>query len=682
MVGTQAACAPAPVPEALTQLCDPRELGPDEVRARRIPCSDELLEGGDGRRSDWVLENSRLRVVVRDEGVALTRFDVAGGTVVDFVPAGESDLLEEIVPSVGGQWFTDLTITAENSASEAALLLEGTLQDGSWGTARYRLEADSDTLFLEGMERLTLVPNQGAGKVGDVVELGSDQLWTTDGSLSDGGGWIHAEGVSAMTTGSRRAVSEWRWPEALKLEVLASLEDGTPVDGTLPLVDAAAAADVAWIEVREEERTVFRWPLDSGRASTRAGPEATALRLSVAGYSGDSHALNGGVAGSNEVSLTAHDPGFVRVEVRDESGAPLPARFSWGGRSWAMPAEGLLVPTGAGSADVVVSAGPAYDRWEVQEFDVSDVVDLQVVLGRSAAPRMLAELGRDAWPDAEVRSYAEDVARDAVSDGVRYLVMVSDDEVARAALTSRDDPFLSVRAGSRAATAEVGSPYAWPWSRTNTRGAQGAAPWMGLDALDLLAVMDDGGDRRTVVDAAWVAAAGPLVSWDPAPTAFQVEGLDDLPVVAELFDQFLPVLLVGRLTWIEGLDDESRTTWRDVEAMMLAGRTVATNGPYIQLQVDGLGLGEQVSPAPLHTARVRVTAPAWMDVDEAGLMGPGGEELAHWVATGEDGLRLRGEVILPSGTAWVVAWASGDTATDGVDAPPWAVTGPVWLGRP
>ena len=115
---------------------------------------------------------------------------------------------------------------------------------------------------------------------------------------------------------------------------------------------------------------------------------------------------------------------------------------------------------------------------------------------------------------------------------------------------------------------------------------------------------------------------------------------------------------------------------------MLAGRTVATNGPYVHLEVDGLGPGEQVRPAPRHTARVRVTAPAWMDVDEAGLLGPGGEELAHWVATGEDGLRIRGEVLLPPGTAWVVAWAAGDTATDGVDGPPWAVTNPVWLGRP
>jgi hypothetical protein len=44
-----------------------------EVRARRIGCSDEILPDGEARQGDWLLENSQIRLAIRDATVSLTQ---------------------------------------------------------------------------------------------------------------------------------------------------------------------------------------------------------------------------------------------------------------------------------------------------------------------------------------------------------------------------------------------------------------------------------------------------------------------------------------------------------------------------------------------------------------------------------------------------------------------------------
>ena len=59
--------------------CDAEALAAGQVRARRIPCSDELIDGGEGRRSDYLIENAVARFVIRQGSDALTRLGLAGG---------------------------------------------------------------------------------------------------------------------------------------------------------------------------------------------------------------------------------------------------------------------------------------------------------------------------------------------------------------------------------------------------------------------------------------------------------------------------------------------------------------------------------------------------------------------------------------------------------------------------
>ncbi len=678
------ACSPSPF-EAVSSdwRCDARELGADEVRARRIPCGDELVAGGDARRSDWLLENNRVRIAFRDEGAALTRFDIAGGTIVDMAPVGANDVLEEVVPSVDGQWFTELEIRAEEAEGSAALVLEGLLADGSSAEVRYILHADDGTLEVEGIDQLTLVPGQGSVLVGDSVELSGDLLWTTDGALSDRGGWLDAEAPTRVFTGTRDEVARWSWPDGDLLSGETRLADGELLDGEHPLIDASAASDIVWVTALDASgESIGRWPSEEGSFSAWLSPEAHSLRLDAPGFASDELVL-AELSDETTPVLTAGEHGFLRVEIEGDDGLGVPARVVWGDRSWAVPSGGLLLATGPGTESLMVSAGPAYERVEADSFDVSEVTELAVVLPRTPAPRILADIGVESWPDEQVRMHAADVARQAMADGARFVVLVADDEVAYADELSRDDPWLEVRGGSRASSPEHGSPLAWPWSRNDNKGGQGAAPWTELDALDLLAVMDDGGRRRTVVDADWVASAGDPTHWAPKPLALRLGGLDDLPVAIDLLDAFQPVLLLGDRTWVEGLDDEQVWSHRDVEAMLLAGRGVASNGPYVALEVDDVSTGGAGSPHELaHEVRVRATAPTWMDLDTVEIVGPGGEVLATFEASATEGWRVRGAALLPADLDWVLAVARGDEAAEGLDAAPWAISNPVWLSRP
>ncbi len=62
--------------------CDATALEPGRVRARRMPCDDEGISGGEGRRADYLIENAWVRFVVRHPGAPLTLLHGGGGTII------------------------------------------------------------------------------------------------------------------------------------------------------------------------------------------------------------------------------------------------------------------------------------------------------------------------------------------------------------------------------------------------------------------------------------------------------------------------------------------------------------------------------------------------------------------------------------------------------------------------
>ncbi|MFT4979222.1 MAG: hypothetical protein ACI8S6_005132, partial [Myxococcota bacterium] len=255
------------------------------------------------------------------------------------------------------------------------------------------------------------------------------------------------------------------------------------------------------------------------------------------------------------------------------------------------------------------------------------------------------------------------------------------DEVA-SGRTSELEPLLFARNGSRSAGA--GSPSAWPWSSSVNQPAHGAVAWAGRSAEDLLAIMSRRDSRTLMVTPEWLAAAGPPAEWLPAPDLLQIEGLDDLEAVAAAFDAWLPLSLVGPLTWVDGLDPRDPFTEVDVEAGLLAGRTTATSGPRLHLSVSGATIGEVTEAQPPLRVRVRVEAPSWIPLTDAVLYGPGATVMASWSLddTGE-AVRLEEELELRVPVAWLVLAAWGEEAAPPwLLEPAWALTSPVWLDQP
>ncbi len=132
--------------------CDPRALDDTEVRVRRLVCGDEEISGGHGGRGDWILENNRIRLSIRDVGSSLSRLEGTGGGLIDIAlvdtaspPETLGDGLLEALPMVDNEIASVREMESFTDDIRTGLVL--TLQDGS--PIHIWLEPDSPLLFLD-----------------------------------------------------------------------------------------------------------------------------------------------------------------------------------------------------------------------------------------------------------------------------------------------------------------------------------------------------------------------------------------------------------------------------------------------------------------------------------------------------------------------------------------------------
>ena len=172
-----------------------------------------------------------------------------------------------------------------------------------------------------------------------------------------------------------------------------------------------------------------------------------------------------------------------------------------------------------------------------------------------------------------------------------------------------------------------------------------------------------------------MTSADSPVSWQVRPEAFRMTSLDDLPDYLTLLSHWVPITPVGPWTWIEDIRAEEASTTEAVRGI-LAGRTTATTGPRLVLTVNGTGPGELLGEDTFPAKRVRLQVSAaaqWAPTHAAIITNEG--QVAQW------SLESPGPKLLDVGMTlidpdWVtaIAWSDG--------AGPWAVTSPVWVGRP
>lgn len=640
--------------------CEDVALEPGEVRVCRLGAGD-IPDGVGGRLTDWRLQSALLDVIVRAEYAPLTRLSGPGGTVVAAIPTGGADPVLELVPTLPDGWFSVVEITGVQEEGAAALVLSGVDGAGAERTLTYRLAADSSELVLEGAEGFTLVPLVGAERVGGTVEQG-DVVVGAAGAVVDHGGevqWIEADRV---VIAERRAAYQGLWP------------DGVAVSGT--------AIGATWVEGQVDGQTSGRLPVDAdGAFSGELSSDTTAVVALAPGFAGGT-----GLPPGQGLSLELGEEGSLLVRAVDQDGADIPAVLERAGRTWAVPAGGTKLAVGPGVADTWLWAGPGHEAILAEQLAVSGQIELAGVLRRvgQAEDVVLAELGIETWPDGNVRQPAAERLAEAMGRGVGYAVLVADDEVAQDSdVDAHVADRVAIRSGTRASTFGYGQPMAWPWSADLEKAAHGAAPWHRLSAPDLLAIMRRGGERDTVVDLDWLAAAveaGDDSDLDGA-TALRLDDLDGLATWMALLDQGRDIPVVGPWTWVEGVDPAAFSAV-DVEAELNARRTVASTGPRIILRVDGEGpgglraadtgdsLGEVV-------VDLRVEAPAWAPVDQVDVYGSGGERIASFdTRSGPLALDIRFDLIT---SGWLVAVAHGAEPSPLTGRQPWAVSSAVWV---
>ncbi len=651
--------------------CADANLDVGQVRVCRLGSSD-VPSGSGAKLSDWRLQNALLDVIVRDVHVPLTRLEGAGGTVLAASPTGYGDPVLELIPDLPGGWFDSVDIDPYLDGDEAILELTGTQADGTDAVLRYRLAADSPTLRLDGAEGFVLVPQSGDVRVGATLEHGSVVV-AAEGDIDDAGGALHWLSAGRVTVAPRVDAYRERWPDALEVE--------------------GQAPGAEWVEARVDGDRIARLSVDD--EGWFAGPLPSDADVLVARASG--YADGPEVAPSAAPTLELGGAGSLRIRVADDRGADIWATVERDGLRWPIPPGGRALPVGAGVADTLVWAGPGYELQQIEALEVGEDTELSLSLYRVGGqdPHVLAQIGLLGWPDATTRGLGNDLLAGAASRGVGFAVVVAEDEVAQSFWVDHDtDAAIRYRTGSAAATDAVGEPLAWPWTPDSEQPGHGAVPWPGLDAWQLLDVMDRVGTRQVVVDLPWIDAAGVSPDGRLDVMALRLTDVADLDDWLALVDRGETMAAVGPWTWVEGVDPAAFSEV-DVERALWEGRTVATTGPRIRLRVQGQGPGSTVTPSlnpapetsaePLAGAgalavHLDVETPSWAPVDVAALYGPGGQELARFDARAGDRVVVDEDLLLTD-VDWIVAaaWGSEDAAPTG--AVPWAITTPVRVRR-
>ena len=162
-------------------------------------------------------------------------------------------------------------------------------------------------------------------------------------------------------------------------------------------------------------------------------------------------------------------------------------------------------------------------------------------------------------------------------------------------------------------------------------------------------------------------SAGEPVNWETLPDWFMIRDPEDISWYAHLLDQWIPATLVGPTTWV--LTDSTNDA--EILRALENGETIATTGPLIRFTVNNRGPGtnlysdfSDIEPTP--TINIELVNPG--DIDRIAMFGSGGVELSSWKPSSPP------EHHPISLSDWVLIAATGQDD--------WAVTGPIWLGRP
>jgi hypothetical protein len=535
------------------QGCVPRAAG--AVRAKVIACDTELVAGrlAMGRIGDFVIENDRVRVIVRGPGEGLYLGGMAGGGIVDAAPQGGEDLIKEIQPAidlaVGG--FDELVITEAGDDGPAELVVRGPaagldLVVAALGRAapevivehHYRLAADAaaleletrvfssaggdpvshdlyEAMFLGGRAR-AFVPGVGfePGAVGGEV-IATSGTTTSYGlvypaeaplpQLIDLAGIRLVVGPNlddnapgarrwlAIGDGSIASVTELGW-------TLRGVALGAVTGSTLPALDVVVS-DGAGMPVtiaRADAAGVFRAAVPAGSYTLRAdapGQRAPGPEVPVTITAGQ----------TAQADVTAGASGTITVTVEDLAGAAMPARvilesagqgerIAWIGASGT--ASFAVVP---GDWRVSVSRGVEYTAVIADPVPVADgatvpvAVTLERVVDTSGWISIDTHLHCELSTDSTIP--VDDRVRAVAAEGVEVPVSSDHDFVTDYAPVIAElglEGWVGTLPGNEASSLIWGHLNAFPLAVDPARVGGGAVRWLARSPGEVFAALRQG----------------------------------------------------------------------------------------------------------------------------------------------------------------------------------------------
>jgi len=640
-----------------------------------VRCSSQLLAAGEGRTTDWAMANQFFHVVIRHPQSALTVPGLGGGTLIDAAPWGYRDRLHEAIPLVTGGWLD----VEEFEPGEDRIRIAGTVvslpdrpasAEGSWAEVSWVIDPDLPWLRMEGADGIYVHPALD-------FDLIDGQLWETvvygqDGDVdTDLGGAVRFVGSSGLLI-ERSSVA----PSYLSSDLHVLSGTATGADTLALFRDGEFAG---------------RLHLTEDAFDLLVPEDIDGVRAEAPG-----HAPSATVPPGAGLDLSLGPTGRVAIDIAWDGHRPRPVQVMWSdrvGRSGTvlLPATGGELDLGAGRFEVTLSAGPSViPRTLVVDVEPGETTRLGALMSVRFDPgsRVLADL---TWPGSRSRSWRgtdAEALRQAVGEGLGFVVVTPEDDVAGVSADPAELAHSRWRNGTLLTSNAGWTIAAWPWVPSPRRGGHGVVEVRGMGAADALAAAWGGvaTSRFTVVDLAWLEEVGPPWEIAPHPDFVRLEhpgaegpngGAWDAWI--QWLDAGVALVPVGRRAWVT-VDDLDVMGAEDVEFGLVRGHVTATNGPMVTLTVDEVGPGEVVfSPGEGRPSRISDlmahvgVASAETPLDRAVLLGNGGEVLGQWSL---DAGRLDTTLRVPSNSHWIIAVAWSTTGEA------WATTGPVWISPP
>ena len=182
-------------------------------------------------------------------------------------------------------------------------------------------------------------------------------------------------------------------------------------------------SDGEWVELRQDDETVARLAVTEG---TYAGPIPAHVNQLVAVADGYSEGVPS--SPTDLAFVGVGNLGQIRIQVHTEQDTPIPATLYWNDREFRIPVGGGVIPTGPGTAEAWISAGPGYEAQRIGDLSPSDDTELEISSTRHH--RLLALALGVPWPDSDSNLTAEHLTENLASKGVHFAVLVANDEVA------------------------------------------------------------------------------------------------------------------------------------------------------------------------------------------------------------------------------------------------------------